>query len=487
MPEQEPDTAASYGSLSGYAQVVREQLKMVLWLAAIVLVANLAFNLLVRPRIYTAKTTLVTTGSTPASGLLSGLRAAPPMGRGSEFVLPMLEVSSTAQLCSQIVRSESVRRGLVHKHGLQDVLDTEHPEDAVEELGELTDVEVQMPNIVRVTVNLPAGPLGIPGEKNDRIARETAAVTESYVSELQQRLSGFQLSSAKRRRVFLEQKKAEVKEQLEAAELELADWQAANQLIALDEVAQLVGKQLMDLQSAVEETQILRAAARHQIAEARRLAGIEPELVTGSEQKAADPAIRALREDMVKLQQTLATARFVQMKTDAHPDVQRLNVELATIEEKLAEAEAKELRTAQATLQANPVRMNLLAQIATLKVEAEAEDAKAKGFAGALARVEESIAGLSVQELEYGQKLRAAKVKESVYEAVVEQYEAALIAEQAEEPSFHVLDPAIVPHKASSPKVVPSAVIAVMLALLLGVTVALLRGATEPRTTSEGE
>ena len=484
MPEYETDAAASYSSLSGYVQVVREQLKMILWLAAIVLVANLVFNLLVRPRIYTSKTTLVTTGSSPASDLLSSLRAG---GIGSEFVLPMLGVSSTAQLCSQIIRSESVRRKLVQKHGLQELLETEHPEDAVEELGELTDVEVQMPNIVRVTVHLPAGPLGIPAEANERIASETAAVAESYIAELQQRLSGFQLSSAKRRRVFLDQKKAEVKEQLEAAELELADWQAANRLIALDEVAQLVGKQLVDLQSAVEEAQILRAVARHQIAEARRLAGTEPELVAGSEQKVADPAIKALREDMVKLQQTLATARFVQMKTDAHPDVQRLEVELATIEEKLAEAEAKKLRIAQKTLQANPVRMNLLAQIATFEVKAEAEDARATGFARALARAEQSIPGLSAQEFEYGQKLRAAKVKEAVYEAVVKQYEAALIAEQADEPSFHVLDPAIAPHEASSPKIVPSAVIAMMLALLLGVTLALLRGTTEPRRPSDGE
>ncbi len=483
MPEYKADAAASSDSPLSYMQILREQLKALLWLAVIVLAANLAFNLLLRPRIYISQTTLVTTGSSPSSGLLSSLRAA---GIGSEFMLPMLGVSSDAQLCSQIIRSESVRREIVQQHNLDEVLKAEHPEDAVETLGELTDVEVEMPNIVRVAVKLPARPLGIAGAENEQIAAATAEVAESYITELQQRLSGFQLSSAKRRRVFLEQKKAELKKQLEEAELELAHWQAANRLIAPAEVAQLVGRHLVELQSAVEEARILRASTHQQMAEARRLAGIEPEMLTGSEQRTADPAIKALREDMVKLQQALATVRFVQMKTDAHPDVQRLEVELATVEEKLAEAEAKQLRTAQKTLQANPVRMNLLEQIATLKITAEAEDAKARGFSQALAKAEESITGLSVQELEYGQKLRAAKVKETVYEAVVEQYEAALVAEQAEEPGFHVLDPPIVPYKAASPKLVPSAIIAVLLALLLGAIVVLLRGTMEPRSNSAG-
>jgi uncharacterized protein involved in exopolysaccharide biosynthesis len=62
----------------------------------------------------------------------------------------------------------------------------------------------------------------------------------------------------------------------------------------------------------------------------------------------------------------------------------------------------------------------------------------------------------------------------------VQQYETALIAEKADEPSFHILDAPVVPYSYATPKPLPSAAIALFFALIVGIGAAWLRGPQSP-------
>lgn len=480
MGKSETDMAASYESssaareLQGFFRTIRHNFGLIATVVVVVVGLNILYNLLLADRTYSAEATLVTTNQQEAGGLLSTLTQLGDVG--TNLLTPTLGLSSDAQLCGHVLRSYRVRSRLVKKYDLQEILDAKNDQQAVEKLGEYIDITVDMPNIVRIRSKLPAGPILLPGEQNEQIRTMVADVVQTQIEALRATLNEFQISSAKRRRVFLEEKKREVKRQLHEAEIALSHWQAENEMIAVEQVAELVSKQLVDLHSDIVEAQISHKAAARQIQEARRLAGVEPDTIMATEQRVADPAITELRNRMVELQQKLATARFVERKKPQHPDVQRLEVELESARDELAQAERKRLRLAQQTTQANPVKEAIREKLAVLNVTREAEQARMIGYQQALEKAQDRVGGLSQKQLEYGQLLRDLKVREKLYEAMVQQYETALIAEKADEPNFHVLDSPVVPYSYSTPKPLASAAIALFFALLIGVIAAWLRG-----------
>lgn len=484
METEKADTSETF-EIADLLLMLRKNWKLIAIVVAGVLAINLIFNFFIADRTYAAEATLVTTSSREAGGLLSKLSR---LGdAGDNIITPSLGLSSDAQLCGHILRSKTVRRKLVAEYDIQEIIDVENVQEAVEEFEDYTDIEVNMPNIVKIRTKLPAGPLAIPGAENDRIRQMVAEIVQSQIDSLRAILNEFQLSSAKRRRVFLEKKKSEVERQLHDAEIALAQWQADNEMIAVEEVAQLMSKQLIDLHSGIIEARIAQKAIQSQIKETARLVEIEPDTVIASQQREADPAIKQLRDRMVEMEQELATARFVEHKTENHPDVQRLQVELEASKNELARAERKQLQLSQETEQANPVKEAIAEELALLRVNRAAEQARVAGYEQALKAAQKHVSGLSNKQLEYGQLLRELKVRENLYETMVEQYETALISEQADEPNFHILDSPVVPYTYATPRPLPSAAVSVFFALLGAIIVVWLRGPLRPEDVEGGE
>ncbi len=484
METKKAETAGAF-DIADLIRMLRNNFKLIAIVVVVVVGVNLIFNFFIADRTYAAQATLVTTSTQEAGGVLSTLSQLGDVG--SNIITPTLGISSDAQLCGHILRSKSARRKLVAEYSIQEILDVEDEQKAVEKLENYIDITVDLPNIVEIRTKLPAGPLAVPRAENDRIRQMVSEIVQSQIDTLRAILNEFQLSSAKRRRVFLEKKKSEVERQLHDAELALAQWQADNEMIAVDEVTELMSKQLIDLHSGIVEARIAQKALDEQIKETTRLAKMEPDTVIASRQRVADPAIKQLRDRMVEMEQELATARFVERKTENHPDVQRLQVELEASRKELAQAERKKLQISQETQQANPVKEAIAEKLAVLRVNREAEQARVAGYERALKAAQGRISGLSNKQLEYGQLLRELKVRESLYEEMVQQYETALISEQAEEPNFHILDSPVVPYTYATPKPLPSAAISLFFAILVAIIVVWLRGPQRPEEVEGGE
>jgi uncharacterized protein involved in exopolysaccharide biosynthesis len=221
----------------------------------------------------------------------------------------------------------------------------------------------------------------------DRSPERAAALANAYVDELNSLVAQLSTSAANRERVFLE-------ERLKVAKVDLDD--AANQL------AQFSSKNnTLDIQ--IEGKAMLDAAGS--------LAG---QLI------AAESELQGLR----------------QIYTDNNARVRALNARAGELRKEL-----EKLGGAQENPQAGPPRRSGL-------VPVQAADPPAEKTASAPFP---TIRNLPLLGAKYADYYRRAKIQETVFELLTEQYELAKVQEAKETPSVKVLDPARVPEKKSFP------------------------------------
>jgi len=223
----------------------------------------------------------------------------------------------------------------------------------------------------------------------DHSPQRAAAIANAYVDELNSLVAELSTSAAHRERVFLE-------ERLKVAKVDLDD--AANAL------AQFSSKNnTLDIQT---------------------------------EGKAMLDAAGTLAGQLIVAQSELEGLR--QIYTDNNPRVRSLNARAAELRkqlEKLGGTQGSSVKGGGAPIDADPP-------------PTQSGDA-ASGKAGGLPFP--TIRNLPLLGAKYADYYRRAKIQETVYELLTEQYELAKVEEAKETPSVKVLDPGRVPERKSYP------------------------------------
>jgi uncharacterized protein involved in exopolysaccharide biosynthesis len=134
-----------------------------------------------------------------------------------------LGLKTTGDLFIGILESDTVRDDLIRKFALQKEYGTRYLEDARKDLAGQTDIsEDRKSGIITVRVT-------------DRSPERASLMAQEYVNELNWVVSHQTTSSAHRERVFLEQRLAQVRQELESAEKDFSQFASKNGAIDIKE------------------------------------------------------------------------------------------------------------------------------------------------------------------------------------------------------------------------------------------------------------
>ena len=218
------------------------------------LLASVLIALLVPAR-YKSVARLMPPDSQAASGIASAVAAfsggggsmAGGTGLLGGMASDLLGLKSTSEIFVGILSSRTVQDKLIRQFDLQRLYWDRRMEDARKDLANHTDITVDRKSqIIAITVT-------------DRDPRRAAAMGQAYVQELNRLVAELSTSSARRERIFLEERLQSVNKDLESAEKEFSQFSSKNTAIdmkeqakAMVEAAAILQGQLIAAQSELE-------------------------------------------------------------------------------------------------------------------------------------------------------------------------------------------------------------------------------------------
>ncbi len=369
--------------------------RSLLRVAAIGLVASTLVAFLI-PKSYTSTTQLMPPDPQSTSGLAMMAAMAAKAGGGLGAVAgDLLGVKSSGALFVGVLRSQTAQDRLIQQFDLRKVYGSRLVMDARRKLDENTSIsEDRKSGIISISVT-------------DHSPQRAAALTNAYVDQLNLLVAELSTSSAHRERVFLEERLKVAKQDLDEASNQLAQFSSKNNTLDI----QQEGKAMLDA--------------------AGTIAG---ELI------AAQSQLEGLR----------------QIYTDNNSRVRSLNARVAELRRQL-----EKLGGTQVNAPKNPQAPTLAKRKATNPPPGQAADPPTDTPPGQATDPSTAKAGgglpyptlrsLPLLGAKYADYYRRAKIQETVYELLTEQYELAKVQEAKETPSVKVLDPARIPERKSFP------------------------------------
>jgi uncharacterized protein involved in exopolysaccharide biosynthesis len=325
------------------------------------------------PKSYTSTTQLMPPDPQSTSGMAMMAAMAAKAGGGLAGVAGnLLGLKSSGALFIGVLRSETSQDRLIEQFDLRKVYGTRLVIDARKRLDENTSIsEDRMSGIVTISVT-------------DHSAQRAAALASAYVDQLNALVSELSTSSAHREREFLEERLKVVKQDLDDASNQLAQFSSKNNTLDI----QQEGRAMLDAAGAI-----------------------------AGEMIAAQSQLEGLR----------------QIYTDNNSRVRSLNARVAELRKQLEKLGGTQGNSANGTSASTD----------------QAGDPSAAKAGGGLPYP--TIKSLPLLGAKYADFYRRAKIQETVYELLTEQYELAKVQEAKETPSVKVLDPARIPERKASP------------------------------------
>ena len=294
-----------------------------------------------------------------SGGSNSGSGASPSSGLSS-LAGNFLGMKTSGALFVGLLRSRTVQEHVVDRCNLQKVYWDRYKEDARKQLDKRTEIEEDRKSgVITVTVT-------------DRNPVRSRDITQAYLDELDRLLALVSTSSARRERMFIEQRLATVKVDLEDAEKQFSAFASKNTALDIKEQ----GKAMVEA-AAVLQGQLMAAQSE--------LQGLG-QIYTGNNVR-----VRSLRARVAELQNQLQ--KFGGTDASLVPD-----------------------SSGNSSQDTYP-----------------------------------SLRKLPLLGVEWADLYRTAKIQETVYEMLTQQYELARIQEAKEIPTVRIVDPANVPEKKSWP------------------------------------
>jgi capsule polysaccharide export protein KpsE/RkpR len=243
------------------------------------------------PARYTSTTRLMPPDNQAGSSL--AMAASMAASRGGEIAGGLLGLKSTSDIFVGILTTRTVQDQIIEQFDLKRVYGLPHMQDARLKLASRTSISVDRKSqIITVAVT-------------DHSPQRAEGMAKAYVDQLNRLVSELSTSSARRERIFLEGRLAQVNEDLETAEKEFSQFASKNSTIdikeqgkAIVEAAATLQGRLMFAQSELEELrQIYSDSSVRVRAVKARIAELQSQLAkfggkdqTGTRGPETDPA-----------------------------------------------------------------------------------------------------------------------------------------------------------------------------------------------------
>jgi len=252
--------------------------------------------------------------------------------------------------------------------------------------------------------------------------------------------------------IFIGERMEGVGDEFDAALASIADAQKREQVIDLESEIRSAVLRQSELVMAAEENGSRVREIQAQIIALTRFQSQENADFIGPTTVAQSSAIRTLREEITQLEQTRETLSLD--KTDKHPDVVKIDAQVALMKVQLNQA----LRESTVL---DPELVNLKSELAGLIQRGDSIRTSVETTTAQFANYPEKMRQLSELQL-------AADAAEEVYRSLQEQSYQIAIAEAMTTAPLQFVEPAVRPDRHVSPKLVVNTLVGVALGLLVG-------------------
>jgi len=347
------------------------------------------------PKSYTSTAQLMPPDqqSSSALAMMAGMAAKAGGGLGA-VAGDLLGIKSSGALFVGVLRSESAQDRLVEKFDLRKVYGSRLTMDARRRLDENTSIsEDRKSGIISISVT-------------DHNARRAAALANAYVDELNLLVAELSTSSAHRERVFLEERLKVAKRDLDEAVNQLAQFSSKNNTLDI----QQEGKAMLDAAGTI---------AGELVAAQSQLEGLR-QIYTDNNSR-----VRAMQGRVAELR------RQLEKLGGAKSGPTENSTPLHSAKNNATDTPPGQMVDSPTGQAADPPADQLAVQSGSMPYP--------------------TIRSLPLLGAKYSDYYRRAKIQETVFELLTQQYELAKVQEAKETPSVKVLDPGRVPEKWSFP------------------------------------
>ena len=175
------------------------------------------------PARYQSTTRLMPPDSQKNGSAALAMLAAKGEGEVGTLASNLLDVKGAGPLFIGVMQSRTVQDRLIQRFDLRKVYRLKLQRDAREELAENTDIsEDRKSGVISLTVT-------------DKSPQRAAALAQAYVEELDKLTAELNTSAAHRERVFLEERLATVKSDLDSASKQLSEFSSKNRTLDISE------------------------------------------------------------------------------------------------------------------------------------------------------------------------------------------------------------------------------------------------------------
>jgi len=298
----------------------------------------LSYQLL--PRSYSATSSmLISTQADIVAGIIAGSASDVADTTATSDTLIRPPVTGALSSLWPILTSREMLLRIVHEYDLEQKLSLDESY-AVEALGSMTKFQ-QITNVgVTVTVTCP----GAQWPRNsfflsspltpEEAQQLCATLANGYLTELEEYVTETNLRQARQTREFLEASEQETEAQLQRVEQGLQTLQSEHSL--LDPQGKVT--ELLERLKAVEPAYAQAAAHVEEALKVREAAQAQLDELTAmqisQEIMARNPVITTLEQELAQLQIDLKTEQTIG-KSDQHPDIIKLNAEIAGTKQQL--------------------------------------------------------------------------------------------------------------------------------------------------------
>ena len=233
-PIPEADDANS-PRLFAATEVLWDRRRLFLRIAVSALIASTIIVFLI-PRKYDATTTIMPPDEMGNSGMMLAALAGKASPELASLAGSLVGAKTTGATFVALLGSRSVQDAIVTRFNLQSVYWVRHKEDARKVLSARTSVtEDRKSGVIAITVR-------------DRAPERARDIAQAYVEELNRLIAQVTTSSARRQRIFIEQRLVSVKSGLEDAEKQFSEFASKNTVLDVKEQTKAMVESAANLQ-----------------------------------------------------------------------------------------------------------------------------------------------------------------------------------------------------------------------------------------------
>lgn len=439
-------------SLLDYWNLLKKRKKIFLVIFLTTFLATAVYSFLA-PKVYQAKASLIFPAGSEQS--ISGLGAiaaerssAPQQDMGSlSFAIPGRMYYST-NYSKAVLESRSAAEKVIRDLKLMDVFKIKSIEVAAEILRKTTRIEITKEGLINITVK----------STDPKLA---ADIANDYIEALNFYNGNNIISESKKKRIFIEKQLELRKKELSAAEKELYEFGKKSRILDVEAVTKSLTENVdrLAMEKSLAEVEYVENSSKLN-AYHNKLTGQakswEKDVLSASSSEGG--AIMNLKEKLVNLQYDLLMLQ--QSHSDDHPAVQNQKRIIEDTKVLLQKRIERILKTRQANMDDELIKLEVI----TISTEA-----KIKALEAMVKDKEKEFLYLPPKVLQHLSLKRNLKIKEALYNMLMQELEKARIAEAKDAPEPQILDKAVPPERKISPRISLNLIVGFVVGILLGI------------------